>query len=279
MRSADRQPDPLDLDLFVQSQSELRTLKSRLPSKDVEDLAREVIRRLADRHPVRHDDTPSADRIEQLAHALLSPDDRAGARFVADLREGGASVETVYLKYLAEAARLLGHWWDEDRIPFTEVALGTVRIFAILQQLRHAFPNARAVERSAVFTSVPGETHTLGVRMAADLFRRDGWKIDLKVGQPHEKLVGEIAATGAHLIGISVGGLHSLSALSRLIVALRISNPHAWIFVGGHVCGETAEAVSKLGVDGMASDLETAKEVMTGLWKQAQAAENAPPEA
>jgi methanogenic corrinoid protein MtbC1 len=175
------------------------------------------------------------------------------------------------LKYLAGAARMLGDWWEVDLASFTEVTLGTSRMYAIMRAMRYEMPiPSSAATRTAIFASVPGETHTLGVRMAADLFRKDGWKIDLRVADTHDSLVSGIVQSDTHLVGISVGGAHSLQALSRLIIALRIEKPTARILVSGHITEEAKDAIDLIGVDGMATDIETAKQLMESLWRGLQ---------
>lgn len=271
MRNQGRPQSPLDIELYTQSQSQLRQFKSQLPPASVESLAREVLSWLAERGQEVPIEAPSADQIEHLCHALLSEDDTAGAIFIQEARAAGASVDAVYLKYLAGAARMLGQWWAEDLASFSEVTLGTSRMYAIMRAIRQQLPIPKAAAtKSAIFASVPGETHTLGVRMAADLFRRDGWQIDLKIAETHDALVRDIAQSDTQLVGISAGGAHSLEALSRLIIALRIRKPTALVFVSGHIFEEAKDAVTLIGVDGMASDMDTAKELMASLWSTLQ---------
>lgn len=263
---------PLDEDAFMRSQGQLRQLKDSLPPSSVDGLAREVIRRLAEQHTGPGPDGDADDAIERLCLALLSEDDRAGLRFVQELFDAGASLEDVYLRYLAEAARMLGVWWDESRASFAEVTLGTSRMYAILAALRHERINRQAAERYAVFVSVPGDTHTLGVRMAADLFRAEGWQVDLKIGLDHDDLVAEIRRSGAPVVGVSAAGQHALPALTRLVVALRVVRPEASLFVGGHIVEDAREPLSLLDVDGMANDIPTAKSLMRGLWRMSTGA-------
>lgn len=269
MRTRDRRESPLDLDSYQQSQNQFLRLKEHLPASSVESLALEIIRRLRTRADDVSIENPSDDQIEHLCHALLAPDDGAGAQYIHDARIGGATVETVYLKYLAGAARNLGAWWDEDLVSFADVTIGTSRMYAIMRAMRHDFTTVLPVRRSAVFASAPGETHTLGVRMAADLFRKEGWEIDLKLGMTHEALVSEIGQTSASLVGISAAGKHSVDAVSRLIVALRVSNPNTAIFIGGHVVELAGEVVALLDADGMASDVDTARTVMAEIQDRA----------
>ena len=267
MRSDGPCGNPLDIDVYVRSQAELRSLKSQLPEDTVASLAREVIRRLASRDIQSSVNMPSDDAIAQLCHALLSDDDTAGARYIQEIETDGATVEIVYLRYLARAAQMLGVWWEDDRISFMSVTLGTSRMYAIMRGMQHRFPSRKApLKRSALFASVPGETHTLGVRMAADLFRQDGWDITLKLGLTHDELVKHVEGSDAILIGVSAAGEHSVRALSQLVVALRISNPDIKIFVSGNVVVKASEQIALMGLDGTAADMKAARDVMTKLW-------------
>ncbi|MBT8412627.1 MAG: B12-binding domain-containing protein [Octadecabacter sp.] len=255
---------------YVQTKSELLLLKSRLPEEEVQSFAREVIRRLADRQPNQNVAAPAEDDIEELCHALLDEDDAACGTFIQELRADGASVEAVYLTYLAGAARMLGDWWEQDRISFAGTALGTARMYAIMRAIRSELDDAYSfARRSAVFVAVPGESHVLGVRMATDLFRKDGWDIDLKINKDHDLLVKEISTSGALLIGISASGDEAVVPLSKLVIALRISNPVARIFVSGRLSEASRTAVGLIGVDAIVATVDEAKEFMNTVWDTA----------
>lgn len=267
MRNQDMQKSALDVALYEEAQGQIHEFKSKMPTASVEQLAREVIRRLAERDDDISIDAPTDDQIESLCLALLDDDNQAGAAFILEARSAGASIDAVYLKYLARAARMLGEWWDTDKVAFHQVAVGTSRMYAIMRAMRHQMPYTNpSVTRSAIFVSVPGETHTLGVRMAADLFRKEGWDIDLQIDDDHDSLVSYLVESDAALIGISAGGQHSLPALSRLIVALRIKMPGTALFVSGQITQEAADAINLIGVDGMVNDIDAAKALMIDLW-------------
>jgi len=256
----------LDTSQYLEAQAQLRSLKSQLPIGAVELLAREVIRRVAARERPGPQASPSEDKIKMLCDALLSGDDKAGARFIEEVRTEGVSMNIVYLEYLGAAAIKLGKMWDESHISFVEVTLGVSRIYAILRGLSHLLAFDYSITtKSAVFAAVPGEIHNLGISMATDLFRENGWDINLKIARSHDDLVDEISACNASIIGLSASGDHSIEALSRLVIALRLSNPHANIFVSGSIVQEANETVGLMGVDGMAADIEEAQELMSSF--------------
>jgi hypothetical protein len=78
--------------------------------------------------------------------------------------------------------------------------------------------------------------------------------------------VAEIAQSGCRIIGLSAGGLHSVSALARLVVALRLSNPRAAIFLSGQIANDVEEVVSHMEFDGILSDMPTAIKTLNNHW-------------
>ncbi len=272
MEVARDQSKSFSRDAFTRANVEITTLKANLPKEAVRALAQEVVSRLANRATeVRGPGAePDARAIDRLCTALVSEDVEAAARFVSQLRSDGASMETVLLSYLAASARRLGEWWDDDRVSFTDVTIGASRIYAIMRGLRHVLAPVQggvhaSAQNHAVFASVPDEIHTLGVTMAADLFRKHGWRIDLKVGLTHDDLVEALRHSECPVIGLSASGPRSLVALARLIVAVRINNPGSLILVSGQIVNDERDRVGFLGADGIAWDVPSALSEMQRL--------------
>lgn len=269
MQPAQVSPPCLELKVYKLSQNRIERLRNKLPSDLVAGMAQEVIKRLGTRDQEIADKAaqPGPDEIARLCTALLSSDDTAAAKLIIGMRAEGASARGIYLVYLSAAARMLGDWWCEDKIDFVQVTVGTGRMFSIMRGMRHLFtPAVRLDNRSAIFASVPGEDHTLGVRMASDIFRQDGWDISLKVGLCHDDLVAEIERAPNGIVGLSIGGQHSLPALSKLIVALRLCCPRSSLLVCGQDIDEIRDLLSLMALDGIADDVDGAKTLMSDLW-------------
>jgi len=257
-------------DLYEKSVRETKTLKARLPASAVESLAREVLFRL----PAQFGRDPDAERtftpkmVEELAKALISQDDKAAGRLVSIQQAAGHSEKSIYLTYLAEAARILGAWWDADKVDFVQVAIGTARIYAILRVLAPLLrrDHSTLTGKAVLICSVPGETHTLGVKMAADLLRADGWAVELVLGETHDILIEKIAREKPVLIGLSAAGAHAMPELARLIMAIRICSPDTAIFAGGHIVGVSADLLQLTGVDAMEEEFEPSKIALQRLW-------------
>ncbi|MDG4650626.1 cobalamin-dependent protein [Roseibacterium sp. SDUM158017] len=231
--------------------STTRRVASTLSEESLSQLATRALTRLhAERHAsVLSDEAQACIRVPlatALATALCDDATDIADLMVGDLVEAGLSVEEICLDYLAPAARCLGEWWEGDRLPFTEVTMATARIQAMLRRLpagRRGTPSAGA--KGAVFCAVPGEEHTLGVVMAADLFRRIGWDMGLLIGLEHDEILSRLKRDDRAVIGLSCSGDHSLPALGRLMTSLRRARPDARLIVSGRIAGD-ARAVASL---------------------------------
>jgi methanogenic corrinoid protein MtbC1 len=224
----------------------------------VRSLAREVVERLSRSHaggaPPGDADVPQGE-VVRLCAALTGPDEERALAIARDALEFEMSFDRLCETRLAPAARHLGRLWETDELSFADVAMAANRLFGILRTLAHR-PVPRTDAPFAVFASVPGEEHVLGVTMAAERARGAGWEVALLVGLGHDALVGRIADLAPDAIGLSLSGGRSILSLTRLVVALRIAAPTSPIVV----CGPGVAAIGEpiLGVDAMAPDFDGA---------------------
>lgn len=259
-----RKPDgngSLDLEAFARARVLFDQRAGLLPQTAVHALAAEVISRLERRGLAGQEALPPPSQLDELCDALLSPRDEAAAELVLEARLKGMSVDMVYLGLLAGAARRLGERWDEDRTTSAEMTVAAGRIYAIMRGLRQLFATDQvltAAHEKALFVATPGETHTLGVTMAADYFRRRGWQIDLRTGLGHSDLIAEADREDYPVIGISASSERSVFPLARLIVGLRVRHPGSWIMVSGKITELIPEIMTLVDADGVANDPESA---------------------
>jgi MerR family transcriptional regulator, light-induced transcriptional regulator len=258
-------------DGFRQARAAVRLQRSVLPERAVQLLADEVVIRLANRlHPPAgvgqgHAPAPAVAATEDFVRALLSEDTDAAMAIIRKERQDGQSLEAIYLGTLAAGARRLGEMWERDDLSFLQMSVAAGRIFEIMRMLRRTImapPLELGPVRQALFASVPGELHTLGVTMAADLFRNRGWEIDLRTGYEHEELLRSIADKPFRIIGLSAAHGTSVMALTRLVVALRITHPEARIFVSGTVVAEVPDLNALIRADAVLQDGDNAIEIL-----------------
>lgn len=225
------------------------------------ELARSVITELAQNlaDSVDEVDHPTDVQLDRFCGALVCPDDQRAARVIEQLQLRGASFNTIYLGYLTGAARKLGRCWEEDTCDFVEMTMAAGRLHAIMRKLRESFaPPMPNNPRHAFFTSVPGESHTLGVVVAADLFRRAGWEIDVAVNRSHEELLAMIQRSNHLFVGLSASQPEMLLGLSALISDVRAQTPGVFIMVSGHITSLDPKVINLIDADYIARDIQDA---------------------
>ena len=232
----EQQAAAIDVEVFRRTASLFAAKRQVLPQDAVETVASEIVRRLAGaKERLRHLDLPEIgpDQVEAFCDVLIQPDPAAALRFIADRRAEGLSRVVVYLGYVSEAARALGARWDRDEVSFLQVTCGTGHLYALMRALRAEHPQLARFDmrRVALFATVPGEDHGIGITVAADLFREAGWQIDLETGTEHDRLLERIERTAPQIIGLSLSTEERLDALVRLVVAVRLVLPGVLIGV------------------------------------------------
>jgi methanogenic corrinoid protein MtbC1 len=263
----------LDRKIYNDATAKIRDLKSRLPEGAVTSLAEEVLRRTAELASVRAAGKKievQPGEIQALTDALVGADPEGALRRIQALQDSGTNLEEIYVIYLSAAAQRLGAMWEDSSLTIAQVTLGTSRIYGILRALdpirkAERKPNEKAV----VFATVPGDTHVLGVRMAADIFRQRGWDIELLIGLSHDELIAHLDESTHLIIGLSAGGARVFAELARLVRAIRLHKPGVLIFVGGQAVAQNADLVAAVSPDGMAPDFESAYDVMMSMWRDA----------
>ncbi len=204
--------------------------------------------------------------VEAFAQLSLSAEATVLIDFVDGWLVKGCSVETVYVELLAPAARRLGAYWEEDSEDFVGVTMGLWRIQEILRELTVRMPpplRAGQGQRSALFSSMPGEQHSFGTLMIAECFERAGWNSDVLIEPSQSELTGQFARHHYDLIGLTVSCDCPTATLTSLITTIRSvsSNPDIRIMIGGRVINERPELVGLCGADATASDAPSAVEL------------------
>ncbi|MEL7470250.1 MAG: cobalamin-dependent protein [Pseudomonadota bacterium] len=232
----------------------------------LENVTRELVSRLSQKLPtstvrLTDDEALTNEELNEFCDALTSDDPGQFRLMFENFRLGGRTLDTLCLRCIAPAARRLGDRWVTDETGFLEVTLGLTRLHGLQRQLRDDFAirtRAPVAGMSALFSPVPGDTHVLGVTMAADFFRRAGWIVDLNMKPDADQTV-EIAITGGYaLIGLSAGCRAVIPDLRALVIRLRKIQPCPKIILGGHLVTLEPDIADELGVDEAFTDVTSA---------------------
>lgn len=208
---------------------------------------------------------PTHQDLTLFCEALISPDRDDSRRIFERLRAQGTTPDTFALRYFAPAAQRLGEYWVADSCTFLEVTLGCARLHALQRSLRGDFMPAFLNPPSALnalFSPIPGDTHVLGIRIAADFFRRAGWHIDFHQPRDLNALADRAEAGDFNVIGLSAGCLSALPQLQETVERLRAVKPDALLVLGGYITEIDPQISQHLDIDHTLTDVTTAPSIL-----------------
>lgn len=251
--------------------------EQRLSDASLLVLAQEVITRLSLIARQAKPDVSSVD-LDAFCIALIDPNAEDAKRILRTAQERGASHQVLCLSYIGAAANRLGEWWEQDIIHFSDMAIAAGRMLHMLRDLRRAMPSVPLRgNREALFAAVPGEQHVLGITMAADILRKNGWHIDLQLGRSETDLC-KIAHDGGYpIIGLSASGADRVRSLARTIVELRIAAPRSLIFISGNIVALEKDIAIRTGADAAASSMDHCLQVLESLYQACLSAASSRP--
>ncbi len=201
--------------------------------------------------------------VEDFSLLSTRSDARALLDFVDKCLADGSSVDSIYVDLLAPTARRLGEYWESDERDFVDVTMGLWRIQEILRELTLRIPPPAVAgfgQRSALFSTMPGEQHSFGTLMIAECFYRAGWDADIMIEPSQSELIGKFAGRHYDLIGLTVSLDCPKATLTGLVSAIRSvsSNPATRIMMGGRVINDDPGLIEQCGADATAVDAPSA---------------------
>ncbi len=211
----------------------------------ISDLARRVLERLAE----GVGDAGVSDAFVESFCKLLMAGDKMGAERMlgaaTQRREGYAKIAD---GLLSAAARRMGEMWQDDEASFPEVSIGVSLIFRLNHE--HAQRNMAIrrdpVLRQAVFATMPGQSHNLGLVLAAEAFREADWQVTLLLDGATAQILDRVRRLRPEVVGLSVSNLDRKHQLEKLIGDLGALPFSVRILLGGTAADDVAEALPHL---------------------------------
>ncbi len=230
-----------DSGTYARTQALFAAKRDMFKPDTVTSLARDVIRQLAQEKTKAAGPSGSimsatidSDMVEAFCDVILGYDPRAPLRFLEDKLARIVAQRSDLYEYIACASRQLGAKWETEEVSYLQVTVAAGKLYALVRAVGAGgaeFDFAPDRQKRALFASVPGEQHTLGVTIAAEVFRNAGWDISLMINPSHEDFIERAAATQPPVIGLSISNSDGLDRLARLVVSARMTLPNTIVAV------------------------------------------------
>ena len=207
--------------------------------------------------------TPTEGEIQAFALSCLAAEPKTSQEWLEDLRNRGYSTERLFLQVIAPAARFLGLQWEQDKMDFSQVTLGLLRMHQLAHELGYAYrdgPQVAGARRRIMLASAPGSQHLLGLTIVSEFFRKERWQVVVEISVTQKELADAVANEWFDMLGLSVGLVEQLADLPSLIQTLRQQsrNPEVKVLLGGPAfLAQTVQAID-FGADGISLDASEA---------------------
>ncbi len=202
--------------------------------------------------------------LEYLEACLAGNPEQAVALVVGAL--GRFTADQLFLDVLIPAEKEIGHLWHTGDITVAEEHLVTETTRHLISIISHEVGAAARRSHSVLTASVAGNSHDIALRLAAELFRLDGYRaIFLGASLPAEQLARAVNMFDIDLIVIGAMLETHLNDASRAIEVLRRAAPQVKVMVGGLVFDAVPDLWQRIGADGYAASLRDVVAIGTRL--------------
>ena len=192
-------------------------------------------------HPLTAVQRVTPEDVAVFAELVLHEDDLAVRDCVISLRDRGVPIESIFLDLLSPVARHLGEMWERDLCTFTEVTVGLGRLQKVLRENSTAFGQFNQAGHSEqgrriLLLPCPGEQHTFGLSLVAELFHRAGWDV-VTCFLATDAAAVMVKKDWYDVVGFSLGSETGVARLRAAMALVRqvSQNPRVSIIAGGPI--------------------------------------------
>lgn len=216
------------------------------------------------------DGSGPAVEVGEFVRFLLISDVAEIRLYVEALRARGHTLSRLCTDVFTPAARHLGQLWEDDACDFTQVTVALCRLQQVVHQVSWSLPGSAGALRSSsriLLTVTEKDSHTFGLVVVAEFFRRAGWDVIEDYGGPARQMSARVRDEWFDIIGLSVSTDRRVPAAVTLVRDLRRAsrNPRVAVMLGGPLFLRQPQLADEIGADAVAADGNSAVALACGL--------------
>lgn len=197
------------------------------------------------------DDAPLAEIAREYLESLLGGDRTRAAGLVHDVVKQGVALPDVYEHVFTASQHEVGRLWQVNQLSVAMEHYATGATQVIMSQFFTTVWSTPVKSRRFVGACVQGELHDMGMRMACDVMRYEGWDAYcLGANTPDTALRDAINELEPSVVGISATLPFHVDNVRRAIEVARETDPSLTVVVGGAIFDRTPGLAEKVGADG-----------------------------
>ncbi|WP_226670118.1 B12-binding domain-containing protein [Metabacillus litoralis] len=178
--------------------------------------------------------------VEEFASYLLIGDEDMAWDITIKAIERDAGRTELFEELITKAMQYIGYLWENDQITVADEHLATSTCEYILARFHNYMKKEQKLrlfaEKKALFLCLENEQHTIGLKMASQLFEEYGWKTQLLgANLPLEYALQSASKWKPDVIGLSFSIWYHAEILAKYIQALEDLPHKPVVIVGGRL--------------------------------------------
>ena len=163
----------------------------------------------------------SGDVTRYFEHAVAGRDAEAVGHVLA-LADAGWSVPELLLGVIAPAQDELGRLWERGALSVAQEHMATAVTHLAMYSLYPRLFEVERVGHTLVAATPPGDRHSVGLRMVADLLQHRGWDVQyVGTSCPVDDIIDAVVDAGATLLLLGASMTCHLPGLQRALGHIR----------------------------------------------------------
>jgi methanogenic corrinoid protein MtbC1 len=159
---------------------------------------------------------------QDFLQALLEGDRKAALEVAGTVMRNQGVLVDVGISVIQPAMYEIGFLWQRNRITVAQEHMATAITQNVMARLFAEAEFAEPLNRKAIFACVPGNHHSLGLRMVSDAFEVTGWNVQfLGADVPRQDLITQVDHWRPELVGLSISLPGHIKMAREIIQKLR----------------------------------------------------------
>lgn len=175
-----------------------------------------------------------AELYPEFLAALLAGDRKRCDGLTQQAWDAGVPVLMLYQRLFQRALYQIGEEWAAHRVSVGIEHLATAIVEGLLNRLYPRVIAPYLTGRRVLISSVEGELHQIGAKMACDVFELHGWEsLYLGADTPTAELLRTVRDLKPDVVGLSLSIREHLPTLREALTGLRAIAPTLPLLIGG----------------------------------------------
>ncbi len=204
------------------------------------------------------------DAVKTYSKLAIQGDEAGCAEIVDQMIRQGFDTVQLYQNVLAGSMEMIGAWYQVEAVDEGQEHLASAITERMMARVMQFAPPLPAKAKVAVLGCVPGNYHSIGLRMISDFLRLKGWKVVyLGANVPTPAFLSSVKEHEPNLVLVSCAREEGRTEAIELVRELKLIavTKGFMIGVGGRYVNENPDLFVEAGANFTASDLQHFSEV------------------